>query len=151
MWQWKWIVQHLPSVARHHQKPLLSKQASRIIAREIIDYFPTYQKNSKNKLREKHDSPDSYKFIKFVDRLKQAQQEGIHRNTNSCTADLKGMFDIRVYLSERRMRIVYSNPQPVFSPCYTCLYSLPYSFRKKCSEEKKRLFVKEFSKRICFV
>mmetsp|Transcript_18961 Transcript_18961/g.26954 ORF Transcript_18961/g.26954 Transcript_18961/m.26954 type:complete len:98 (+) Transcript_18961:88-381(+) len=89
MWQWKWIVQHLPSVARHHRKPLLSKQASRIIAREVIDYFPMYQKNAKSKLQEKQDSPESYKFIKFVDRLKQAQQDSMQRNSSSDTADLK--------------------------------------------------------------
>jgi len=63
MWQWKWIYRQLP---KGSEPKKCTKKASNLIAREIMDHFPEYQRKMGKTDRKELE----YRFVKFVERYR---------------------------------------------------------------------------------
>jgi hypothetical protein len=85
MWQWRWIARHLPKAYKQQQQqPIVSKKASKVIAQELVDYLPEYQrKSARNRTvvnkQPINELPEYYKFIKFVEKYRLKVQERQNR------------------------------------------------------------------------
>ena len=66
MWQWKWIANQLRQTPKK-----CTHSAARMVAREIMDHFPEYQR----KMGRMDHNELEYRFIKHVERFQKRRKE----------------------------------------------------------------------------